>query len=294
MYALLIKPTVRKSRRGRRIIAELKSLGAIELEGSSSTQLRAELENLQNSYPFLVVVACGGDGTVHLAVNSLPNMDIPIAVIPLGTGNDFARFIGIKNPIEGIGTLKNGAARNLDFAFITLANNETRKYVGVASCGFDAQVNERANTYRGPAGTLKYLIALLVDLSKLSARELDITLSGETKRRQTLTLVAIGNTSSYGGGMKMCPSADANDGLLAVTFVAKVSRRILLRVLPKVFWGTHVRHPLVTQASCAGIDIGGDSFPVYADGERVGQGPVSIHVVAGGLRVWQAMPANSP
>ena len=294
MYALLIKPAVRKSRKGRRIIAELKSLGAIELQGSSSAQLRPEVENLQNSYPSLVVVACGGDGTVHLAVNSLPNMEIPIAVIPLGTGNDFARFIGIKNPMEGIGTLKSGAAKNLDFGVVTLANNETRKYVGVASCGFDAQVNERANTYRGPAGTLKYLFALLVELSKLSARELDIALSGEAKLKQTLTLVAIGNTTSYGGGMKMCPSADATDGLLEVTFVAKVSRRLLLRVLPKVFWGTHVRHPLVTQASCAGIDIGGDSFPVYADGERVGQGPVSIRVVAGGLRVWQAMPANSP
>ena len=294
MYALLIKPAVRKSRRGRRIIAELKSLGAIELAGTSSTQLRTEVENLQTSNPFLVVVACGGDGTVHLAVNSLPNMDIPIAVIPLGTGNDFARFLGIKNPIEGIVALKSGASRNLDFGVVTLANDETRKYVGVASCGFDAQVNERANTYRGPAGTLKYLFALLVELSKLSARELDIALSGEAKLKQTLTLVAIGNTSSYGGGMKMCPSADATDGLLEVTFVAKVSRRILLRVLPKVFWGTHVRHPLVTQASCAGIDIGGESFPVYADGERVGQGPVSIHVVAGGLRVWQAMPANSP
>jgi diacylglycerol kinase (ATP) len=294
VYALLIKPAVKKSRRGRRIIAELKSLGATELEGTSSTQLRTEVENLRTSHPFLVVVACGGDGTVHLALNSLPNMEIPIAVIPLGTGNDFARYIGIKNPIEGIETLKNGAARNLDFGVVTLANNEMRKYVGVASCGFDAQVNERANTYRGPAGTLKYLVALLVELSKLSARELDIALSGETKRRQTLTLVAIGNTSSYGGGMKMCPSADANDGLLEVTFVAKVSRRILLRVLPKVFWGTHVRHPLVTQASCEGIEVGGDSFPIYADGERVGQGPVSIRVVAGGLRVWQAMPANSP
>lgn len=294
MYALLIKPAVKKSRRGRRIIAELKSLGAIELEGTSSTQLRTEMENLQNSHPFLVVVACGGDGTVHLALNSLPNMEIPIAVIPLGTGNDFARYIGIKNPIEGIETLRSGAARTLDFGVVTLANNETRKYVGVASCGFDAQVNERANTYRGPAGTLKYLLALLVELSKLSARELDITLSGDTKSKQTLTLVAIGNTSSYGGGMKMCPSADANDGLLEVTFVAKVSRRILLRVLPKVFWGTHVKHPLVTQASCEGIDVGGDSFPVYADGERVGQGPVSIRVVAGGLRVWQALPANSP
>lgn len=294
MYALLIKPTVKQTRSGRRILTTINELGSIELTGADISSLRSELQNLQGIYQDLVVVACGGDGTVNLAVNSLPDMKIPVAVVPLGTGNDFARFIGIKNPIEGIRVLRSGVAAVLDHGVISLPDGQTRKFVGVASCGFDAQVNERANRYRGPTGTLKYLVALLVELSKLSARELEIRVSGEEVRREKMTLVAIGNTSSYGGGMKMCPQADAHDGLLEVTFVAKVSRRVLLRVLPKVFWGTHVRHPLVTQASCAKIDIRGEAFPVYADGERIGVGPVSVHVVAGGLRVWQAMQATTP
>jgi diacylglycerol kinase (ATP) len=182
----------------------------------------------------------------------------------------------------------------MDHGLIALADGQSRKFVGVASCGFDAQVNERANRYRGPTGTLKYLFALLVELSKLSARELEILVAGEAPRSERMTLVAVGNTTSYGGGMKMCPTANAADGLLEVTFVAKVSRRVLLRVLPKVFWGTHVKHSLVTQTSCTKIDISGESFPVYADGERVGVGPVSVHVVAGGLRVWQAKRAPTP
>jgi diacylglycerol kinase (ATP) len=221
-------------------------------------------------------------------------MQIPIAVVPLGTGNDFARFIGIKNPIEGLRVLRDGDSSSIDHGVISLKDGQSRKFVGVASCGFDAQVNERANRYRGPTGTLKYLFALLVELSKLSARELEILIAGEAPRSERMTLVAVGNTTSYGGGMKMCPTANAADGLLEVTFVAKVSRRVLLRVLPKVFWGTHVKHPLVTQTSCAKIDISGESFPVYADGERVGVGPVSVHVVAGGLRVWQAKRAPTP
>ena len=294
MYALLIKPKVKQTRSGRKILATITEFGAIELAGANISQLRRELESLQSVHQDLVVVACGGDGTVHLALNSLPDMQIPVAVVPLGTGNDFARFIGIKNPSEGLKVLRDGCATTIDHGVITLSDGETRKFVGVASCGFDAQVNERANRYRGPTGTLKYLFALLIELSMLSTRQLDILISGEARRSERLTLVAIGNTTSYGGGMKMCPTADAHDGLLEVTFVAKVSRRVLLRVLPKVFWGTHVKHPLVTQTSCTIIDISGEAFPVYADGERVGVGAVSVHVVPGGLRVWQAKPATTP
>ena len=294
MYALLIKPAVKQTRSGRKILATMSELGAIELAGANISELQAELASLHTVHQDLVVVACGGDGTVHLAVNSLPDMQIPIAVVPLGTGNDFARFIGIKNPVEGLRVLSDGCATTMDHGVISLSNGDVRKFVGVASCGFDAQVNERANRYRGPTGTLKYLVALLIELSKLSARELEILTSGEAGRNERMTLVAVGNTTSYGGGMKMCPTANANDGVFEVTFVAKVSRRVLLRVLPKVFWGTHVKHPLVTQTSCTKIDISGESFPVYADGERVGVGPVSVHVVAGGLRVWQAKPATTP
>ena len=294
MYALLIKPKVKQTRSGRKILATITEFGAIELAGANISQLRRELESLQSVHQDLVVVACGGDGTVHLALNSLPDMQIPVAVVPLGTGNDFARFIGIKNPSEGLRVLSDGCATTIDHGVITLSDGATRKFVGVASCGFDAQVNERANRYRGPTGTLKYLFALLIELSMLSTRQLDILISGEAPRSERLTLVAIGNTTSYGGGMKMCPTADAHDGLLEVTFVAKVSRRVLLRVLPKVFWGTHVKHPLVTQTSCTIIDISGEAFPVYADGERVGVGPVSVHVVPEGLRVWQAKPATTP
>jgi diacylglycerol kinase (ATP) len=294
VYALLIKPRVKQTRSGRKILATITEFGAIELTGANISELRVELASLQAMHQDLIVVACGGDGTVHLAVNSLPDMQIPVAVVPLGTGNDFARFVGIKNPLEGLRVLGDGSATTMDHGVISVSDGETRKFVGVASCGFDAQVNERANRYWGPTGTLKYLLALLVELGKLSARELEILIPGETRRCEKMTLVAIGNTSSYGGGMKMCPTANAHDGAFEVTFVAKVSRRVLLRVLPKVFWGTHVKHPLVTQTSCTKIAISGESFPVYADGERVGVGPVSVHVVAGGLRVWQAKPATTP
>jgi diacylglycerol kinase (ATP) len=294
LFALLIKPTVLKTARGRRVIAAIHELGAINLLGTTTSQLQSELEVLSALHDKLVVVACGGDGTVHLAVNSLPNSRTSIAVVPLGTGNDFARYLGIKNPKTGIEILRSGVLAEFDLGNISLENGVTRNFVGVASCGFDAQVNERANTYRGPTGTLKYLFALVIELSQLQARELEIRTTQETRSREAFTLIAVGNTSSYGGGMKMCPTADAQDGHLEVTYVSKVSRRLLLRVLPKVFWGGHVHHPKVRQEVCTEIEISGANFPIYADGELVGVGPATIKVRPGVLRVWQALAPQTP
>lgn len=261
--------------------------------GTTSSQLHSELEVLSDTYDELVVVACGGDGTVHLAINSLPNTRTSIAVVPLGTGNDFARYLGIKDPKSGTEILRSGTIADFDMGNITLVDGVTRNFVGVASCGFDAQVNERANTYRGPTGTLKYLVALVIELSKLRARELEIRTTQETRYRKAFTLIAVGNTSSYGGGMKMCPTANAQDGRLEVTYVGKVSRRLLLRVLPKVFWGGHVSHPMVRQEECTEIEISGAPFPIYADGELVGIGPATIKVLPGALRVWQALASQT-
>ena len=294
MLALLVKPTVWKSRKGKRIVSDLISHGALVLQGTNALDLRTELQQLHHEHLDLVVVACGGDGTVHLALNSLPNHDISLAVIPLGTGNDFARYLKIKNPESGLEILHSGSWRQIDFGLIETPDGNEHKFLGVASCGFDAQVNERANTYRGPSGTLKYLVALFVELSKMSVCAFDVAPKSSAKFSEKLTLVAVGNTSSYGGGMKICPTANASDGQFEITYVAQVTRRLLVRVLPKVFWGGHVKHRKVRQDSDSGIALGGESFPVYADGERVGVGPIKVMLIPGGVRVWQAQATTTP
>ena len=174
------------------------------------------------------------------------------------------------------------------------ANSRNCCIAGIASCGFDAQVNERANTYRGPAGTLKYLVALAVELVKLNSREFMVSTNDGEHQAGRFTLIAVGNTSSYGGGLRMCPTADAFDQHFEVTYVDKVTRRLLVRVLPKVFWGGHTKHRQVTQSVAQKIEIGGDEFPVYADGEKIGHGPVVITLHPGAMRVWQAQPTNTP
>jgi diacylglycerol kinase (ATP) len=181
----------------------------------------------------------------------------------------------------------------MDMGTIKLPDGSIVRFAGIASCGFDAQVNERANTYRGPAGTLKYLVALAMELVNLKSWELAVSTDGGAIRTDNFTLIAVGNTSSYGGGLRMCPTANAYDQEFEITYVEEVSRRLLVRVLPKVFWGGHTKHRQVTQSSSKGIEISGDSFPVYADGEKIGYGPVVITLHPGAMRVWQAQPSHT-
>lgn len=288
MIALLVKPKLVSSKKLDSVLKELADLDPVALKGTDADSIKSEIASLWDLDRNLTVVACGGDGTFHLALNSLPDMQIPLAVIPMGTGNDLARYLGIKKPKLGIAALRNGAPVNMDMGTIESKDGSTRRFAGIASCGFDAQVNERANTYPGPAGTLKYLVALAVELVKLNSREFVVSTDGGVKQTGHFTLIAVGNTPSYGGGLKICPTADAFDQNFEVTYVDHVTRRLLVRVLPKVFWGGHTKHRQVTQSVARKIEISGDQFPVYADGENVGHGPVLITLHPGALRVWRA------
>jgi len=290
MLALIVKPTLIGKSKLNKVLLELADLSPIILNGSTVSSLRDEISELLLQDSDLTVVVCGGDGTLHMALNALPSLDIPLAVIPMGTGNDFAHYLAVTKPEQALAVIRNCAPVNMDMGTIELSDGSVFRFAGIASCGFDAQVNERANTYRGPAGTLKYLAALTVELARLRSWQLQVATDDESHRTDDFTLIAVGNTRSYGGGLRMCPTANAYDQVFEVTYVERISRRLLVRVLPKVFWGGHTKHKQVTQSSNQKIHISGENFPVYADGERVGNGPVVITIHPGAMRVWQAEP----
>jgi len=294
MLALIVKPSLHGRSKFQQALKQLEEFSPKILVGTTADSLKQEIADLTRQNPELTVVACGGDGTLNLALNALPSLDIPLAIIPMGTGNDFAHYLAIKNTGQAISVLKTCSPVSMDMGTIELTDNSTHRFAGIASCGFDAQVNERANTYRGPAGTLKYLVALAVELVNLKYRELSVITDGESINTREFTLIAVGNTSSYGGGLRMCPTANAYDHKFEITYVAKVSRRLLVRVLPKVFWGGHTKHKQVTQSSGQVVQIGGEEFPVYADGEKIGRGPVVVRIHPAAMRVWQAQPRDTP
>lgn len=224
------------------------------------------------------VFVLGGDGTIHWAVQGLAGTSTPLGIVPLGTGNDIATAIGHTDTEAGvlIDALLAGRTRLLDLAHASLEGMD-RVFLGVLSTGFDSTVNERANVMRWPGGTAKYLRAMLQELPRFTARAYRV-IADELTAHGPGMLVTVGNSPAFGGGMKVCPNAVMDDGLLNLTWLSEVSKLEFLRVFPRVYAGTHVSHPAVRTLEATTITIDAPGQVAYADGERLGPLPVSIRV----------------
>jgi diacylglycerol kinase (ATP) len=240
------------------------------------------------------LVVAGGDGTVHLAIQALAGTGVPLGVLPAGTGNDFAGAVDVPTDIaraadELAAAVLAGRARTVDLARVTGPDGYHEWFAAVFAAGFDAIVNERANRMRWPRGPRRYDVAILAELARLKARRYRITMDAGDADARTLEvdgiLVAVGNTSSYGGGMRICPGADPTDGLLDIVIGARMSRTTLVRLQPKLYPGTHVRHPLVSSYRARTVEIDADGITGYADGERACALPVTITADPGALRI---------
>lgn len=228
------------------------------------------------------VVVCGGDGAVSGVLPVLAGGSTPLGLLPGGSGNDFARSLGlpVRDPVAAARVVALGAAERVDLGRV----GGDRWFGTVVAAGFDARVNERMNAMTWPRGRLRYHAALVGELAAF--RPLPFVLEVDGRRRELeAMLVAVGNTASYGGGMRICPGARVDDGLLDVTVVTRISRTKLMRLFPSVYPGTHVRRPEVLTLRGRSVRLAAASVVAYADGERVGPLPVSCSVVPGALAV---------
>nr|QLK00908.1 sphingosine kinase [Micromonospora carbonacea] len=235
------------------------------------------------------LVTVGGDGTVHRGLQAVAGTGVPFGPVPAGTGNDFAADTGFPgDPLAAVETvtaaLRDGRTRPVDLARVVGADGGTRWYGAVLAAGFDAIVNERANRMRRPRGPRRYDLAILVELARLRPRRYTLRLDGEPLECDAV-LVAVGNCASYGGGMRICPDADPTDGLLDVVVGGRFDRRTLIRVKPRIYRGTHVRHPLVSSHQARTVELTAEGITTYADGERCLDLPVTVTVVPGALRL---------
>jgi len=154
----------------------------------------------------------------------------------------------------------------------------------ILSTGFDSIVNEKANTLRWPKGPMKYNLAIAMELPKFRPLGYRIEIDGQIIETEAM-LIAIGNGSSYGGGMKVCPDADMSDGLFDVMVLRPVSKFEFLRVFPKVFTGQHIHHPKVDIYRASKVSLNAEAV-AYADGERIGGLPVRAECMAGAGLSW--------
>ena len=234
------------------------------------------------------LLVMGGDGMAHLGLNAAAGTEAILGLIPAGTGNDFARGIGVPRTIdEAVEVIVAGRTRTVDLAHIS---NDTfpRRYVGaVVSTGYDARVNRSTNHIRLRLGALSYGYIAMRELASFSPLHYDMIIDG-VRRRQEAMLVAVSNTGIFGGGMRIAPDADPADGFLDVTVVGPVSRTTLLRLLPSMYSGAFVKHPCVEQFRARSIELAGEGLFVMGDGEELGEVPVRVECVPGVLKVFVA------
>jgi diacylglycerol kinase (ATP) len=243
-----------------------------------------------------IVAALGGDGMAGMVGGPLVGMPTALAVIPAGTGNDFAGFLGFrrKSPLSVLAFLANPVIRDIDAVRIQGADGQTEaRYINVAGAGFDSEVNETANRMRSRVqGTAKYVAAVFTTIRRFAPATFEVTVDGEHHSLSAM-MVAVGNGRSYGGGMKICPDASLTDGLLEVCVVGAMGRAEFVRNFPRVFRGAHVGHPKVTMLRGARVEIAADRhFDVYADGERSLPLPATFEVLPKSLRV--VVPEGAP
>ena len=253
------------------------------LEGHSLDDFREKFVLKIEHESISGVVAFGGDGFIHEIIQHIVHREIPLGVIPCGTGNDFARSLGVNqlSMTQQMNLIVQSKIRSID-----LGRVDERWFAAILSSGFDAVVNDRANQMKWPRGRMRYNIAMIEKIVQLRAHSYRIRLDGDHIDVEA-TLVTVANGPSYGGGMKVCPDAKLNDGLFDVMVLGKVSRTELLKVFPKVYSGRHVGHPAVTFYRCREIEIIG-SGSSFADGEPISSLPLSAECVSNALKVWAA------
>ena len=229
------------------------------------------------------VIAVGGDGLLHIILQRVTPSQIPFTIIPAGTGNDFVRTLGwdlnkVDSQLEMITTTSPTA--------VDLGLVDGEWFGAILSTGFDSVVNEKANTLNWPKGPMKYNAAIAMELPRFKPRQYEITLDDRSISTEAM-LIAVANGRSYGGGMLVCPNANISDGLFDVMVLRPVSKLEFLKVFPRVFAGTHVSHPAVEVIRSRTVRIESKAV-AYADGERIGQLPVSAECIQGAVRSWVA------
>jgi len=252
--------------------------------GNSSIALTDHLASFIEKNPDTQgVIAVGGDGLLHNVLQHVVPRQIPLAMIPAGTGNDFVRTLGwnldsFDAQLEAVTTQ---SPTSVDLGLV-----DGEWFAAILSTGFDSVVNERANTMVWPRGPMKYNAAIAIELPRFKPRHYEITLDDRTISTEAM-LIAVSNARSYGGGMLVCPNANIIDGLFDVMVLHPVSTIEFVKVFPKVFAGTHISHPAVEIVRSRSVRIESKAV-AYADGERIGQLPIAAECIPGALKTWVA------
>ncbi len=245
------------------------------------------------------VVACGGDGTVCALAGVAADEGGVLGLVPLGSGNDFARQLDVPcgDHLAAIDVLRTGRVVRADLGRAHTADGRAAWFTTVANTGFDAVANAWANEITWTSGTPLYVLATMRTLAAYSPTSVRVTVDDAVIQTDAW-LVAVGNTRTYASGMMITPAASVHDGLLDVCVVGPVSRAEFLRTFPSVFQGTHVENPRVLIARGTSVTVemlaATPAVDLWASGEHAGPLPARLEPAPGALAVVVPATASAP
>jgi diacylglycerol kinase (ATP) len=240
-----------------------------------------------------LLVVVGGDGSVNEVANGLAGLDHSpeLAIVPRGTGWDFVRTFGIPRKVEdAVRVALSGDVRPVDLGRVSYrawAGDERQAvFANVASAGMSGAIAQRANeTTKALGGKASYLLATFAVFAGWSAVETRVTVDSEVRAGRMFDVV-VANGRFFGGGMKMCPDAEPDDGVFDVVTIGDVTKRDLITTMPKIYRGTHLPHPKAEALRGANITIETvEPVPIELDGEQPGTTPARVEVLPGALRL---------
>ena len=251
-----------------------------------------------------LILAVGGDGTVHEVVNGLlrasepSTVPVPIGIIPFGRGNDYADMLGIPRRFpELLNLLQQVSFDSFDVGVVECwdaSGQRTVQYFNnILGLGFDARVAARMNRLnRRLPWAIAYPINILRELTNLRFYPMNVTMNGQTlELKSFLFVIAIGK--SFGGGLRVAPDADPQDGRFDVIWADPLSRREVIRLLPRVYRGRHLSHPAVHAGTATEILINSETaVPIEAEGEVIGWTPA--HITIQPRRLTVCIPRTTP
>jgi YegS/Rv2252/BmrU family lipid kinase len=231
-----------------------------------------------------IPVVMSGDGLIGQIGGALAETDAAMGIIPGGRGNDLARVLGIPaDPAGAVEILDAANERRIDVGEVN-----DRRFLCVASFGFDSEANRIANETRIVKGNLVYAYAAFRAMVAWRTATFQVVIDGGEPINYRGYSVAIANSQAFGGGMFVAPHAKLDDGLFDVVVIDEISKFKYLSNLPKVFKGTHVEENGVIELPAVGstIAVSADrDFGVYADGEHLTDLPATLRVLSRALRI---------
>jgi diacylglycerol kinase (ATP) len=283
---ILLNPTAKRGKARRLLECALRIFRQqkvhFEVRESQSSQHLTELARRACEEKPELIVSAGGDGTHHYVINGLFGSEIPLGLLPMGTGSDLAKGLGMPTDVQAAAAaLLRGQVREID-----VARAGTTIYGCIAGVGFDSTVTRYANEHaRWLGGSLAYTWSLLCCMREYRPQQLEIIADGESFRGEVLFAV-VGNNASYGGGIRLAPRAVLDDGMLDICIVPYMNRLELLRWVPRAYRGEHLNHPRIKYFQARKITLHATSrMELFGDGEFLQELPASIEVVPHALRV---------